>query len=173
MRFEDAIIGWTNLKYNSASGLKNISGELTHPGTLGCSGFVSIVYHRMKYDQDWLNHFDFTIQQVYGDEAAEKMECPHFGTSMYSTWKDNPPVQSIYFFNVRKENYGHIGYVYINSGDWKSFHYSKMVSNGNVLWDGYVNCYFEEWFFRSRYKDSPIELYRIPLSQVTCVNIIS
>lgn len=175
MHFENAVIGWTNLKYNNKSGLKNKNGELTHPGTLGCSGFVSIVYHRMRYGEDWLNHFDFTIQQKYGDEAAEKMGFPHLGTNVYATWKDDPPGNDLYFFNVRVQNYCHIGYVFINSGNWRAFHYSRMISNGNLLWDGYANCYFEEWFFRSRYKDSPIELYSVlmPPAPPTGLTIIS
>ena len=99
---------------------------------------------------------------------------PHVSTKNYSSWKDEAPENDLYLFNTRRENYGHVGFIKIDNGNWRTFQYSRMTSNGIVLWDGYFAGYFEEWFFRSRYRDSQIELYKVlmPPTPPTNVHIV-
>ena len=65
MHFDEAINGWTSLSYKLESGIKSKQGDLTHPGFLGCSGFVSIVYHRMRYGDEWLKRYDFLGSSLF------------------------------------------------------------------------------------------------------------
>ena len=157
MSFDDALKGWTGFQYNKEAGLENKSGELTHPGFLGCSGFASIILQRMKYGNDaWLKDFDFKVQQVYGDEAAALMGLKLAGAKAVSDWKASPPAKGFYFFNVRNGKEGHVGFVQIDGSSWIQHQYSGLSPN-----NGYVKGSFFDWQAKSQYKNSPVELYLV------------
>jgi len=160
---QEALAGWTDKAYDATSGVKNRTGELSNPGKLGCSGFFSIVYHRMKHgEKNWLKNFDFTIQQIYGDEAASKLGFKKIGSKGRQEWRDaglEPGLYffNVYFFNVRRGKAGHVGLIEVQKGGvWKQHHYS-----GLKKYNGYASGNFFEWFDESQYNHSPIEIFLV------------
>ncbi|HAL72124.1 MAG TPA: hypothetical protein DCP71_10170 [Verrucomicrobiales bacterium] len=158
MSLEEALKGWVKgYTYDVTSGLKNKKGELTTPGKLGCSGFAAIVFHRMKHGEaEWLNKFNFQIQQKYGDEAAKLMGFTLTGSKSAADWQAAPPAKGLYFFNVRKEAAGHVGFIEIDGKAWNQHHYSGLSSI-----NGYASGSFFNWLSQSQYKGHVIELYKV------------
>lgn len=153
---EKALDGWKDLKYDVTSGLKSKKGDLTTPGYLGCSGFASIIYHRMKYGEDWLKNFDFTVQMVYGDEGAKKLGFSSVGSKTGEDWKNNPPSDGLYWFYVRKGVDGHVGFIDVKAGKLNQHHYSSMKK-----YNGYASGEFSDWYPASQYKAEKVELFKV------------
>jgi len=70
MSFEAAAEAYYREVYNY-DGYVNGRGEVVNGG-LGCSGFVSIVLHRMRYGNSWQASYDSKLYQDYGNVIARK-----------------------------------------------------------------------------------------------------
>ncbi len=138
---------------------------------LGCSAYASIVLHRMRYGygNDWAKNYSLEVHKWFGDQIAL-----HFGLkgpvklSPAMGQSKNTVAQEVtagrlkndglYFFNVRKEEEGHVGFIRIRKdGSLEQWHYSGMKA-----YKGLATGDFRKWYNRSRYKRSDVELYLIP-----------
>jgi len=165
MGFEEAIKPFTDLKYNY-SGYVGADGRVRNDG-LGCSGFTSVVLHRMRDGDNWLRHYELMVYQWYGDKAAE-----HFGLKKAWTFPSADLLDAsktrellkagklqagaLYCFNARKEKNGHVGFVRSGAdGAIEQWHYSS-IARGLYRGD------FRDWLRRSLYRAATVELYLVP-----------
>ncbi len=74
--YNDAAEGWTSYQYDEFGTLTS-KGELFVPGKLGCSGFVAIILHRMKYgarpESTIPPLYKHKVQEANGDTIAGLM----------------------------------------------------------------------------------------------------
>jgi hypothetical protein len=166
MSFKGAIEPYAHEVYNF-DGYVNSKGAVVNGG-LGCSGFVSIVLHRMRYGDNWQAFYDSKLYQEYGDVIARKSGLPLVATidsnsliapdkcaAFFASRGVN--VGAILVFNVRKEIHGHVGFVRVlPGGRLAQFHYSGMPG-----YNGLAQGDFTEWYSKSMYKTSPVEFYGI------------
>lgn len=158
LSLKEALSGWKKHKYHVDAGVITRNGDLNIPGKLSCSGFFSVIYHRMKFgEKKWLREIDFTVQAVYGDEAAKKLGLKKLGSKTLFEWGKSKPADGLYFFNTRKGKAGHVGFIEIKNGQpWIQHHYSELKK-----YNGYAGGLFSTWYLNSKYRKSAIELYPI------------
>jgi hypothetical protein len=164
--FERAIEPYAHEVYNY-DGYVNGKGQVVNGG-LGCSGFVSVVLHRMKYGDNWQASYDKTLYQQYGDVIARKTGLPLTAAIDANSLLDRARCKeffdsrgitpgTLFVFNVRDGIHGHVGFVRLMPDGWLSqFHYSGMEG-----YKGLAQGNFLDWYSRSMYKASPVELYRL------------
>gem|GEM_PF-3318902 len=166
MSFEAAAEPYSHEVYNY-DGYVNDKGEVVNGG-LGCSGFVSIVLQRMRYGDSWQASYNSKLYQDYGDMIARKSGLPLVGTidssALYAPDKCRAFFESrgvnvgaILVFNVRKDVHGHVGFVQVMpGGKLAQFHYSGMEG-----YHGLAEGDFIDWYSRSMYRASSVELYGV------------
>jgi hypothetical protein len=166
MSFKRAIEPYAHEVYNY-DGYVNGKGAVVNGG-LGCSGFVSIVLHRMRYGENWQVSYDSKLYQDYGDVIARKSGLPLVCTIDSNSLVDRDKcraffdwrgvnVGAILVFNVRKEIHGHVGFVRVMPGGrLAQFHFSGMP-----IYNGLAQGDFTEWYLRSMYKASPVEFHGV------------
>jgi hypothetical protein len=166
MSFEAAVEPYSHEVYNY-DGYVSGRGAVVNGG-LGCSGFVSVVLHRMRYGDNWQASYDSKLYQDYGDVIARKsglpLVCIIESNSLVArdrcqAFFDSRGVNvgAIFVFNVRDGVHGHVGFVRVMPDGWLAqFHYSGMEG-----YKGLAQGDFLGWYLRSMYKASPVELYGV------------
>jgi hypothetical protein len=166
MSFKQAVEPYAHEVYNY-DGYVNGKGAVVNGG-LGCSGFVSVVLHRMRYGDNWQASYDKKLYQEYGDVIAHRsglpLVCTIDSNSLVAPAKCQAffasrgvNVGAILIFNVRNGVHGHVGFVRVMPGGWLAqFHYSGMKG-----YNGLAQGDFTLWYSRSMYKASPVEFYGI------------
>jgi hypothetical protein len=171
MPFDDAKKPYLKQKYRYYGAIDTI-GTIVNGG-LSCSGFVSAVYHHMKYGSDWPSLQDTTLHQQYGEVMAERMGLTPATTITKTAISSRHQIQAliadgtlqanaVYFFNARRGKHGHVGFVIpMAGGRLLQYHYSD-------LYNGLATGELKDWYVQSLYGDptkgapktgAPVTLY--------------
>ena len=171
MAFNEAKKPYLHQKYRYY-GAVDTTGAIINGG-LSCSGFVSAVYHRMKYGDDWPHLQDTSLHQQYGEVMAERMGLTPATTITKTAISSRHQIQAliadgtlqanaVYFFNARRGKHGHVGFVTpMADGRLLQYHYSD-------LYNGLAKGELKGWYLQSLYGDpsknapkagAPVTLY--------------
>jgi len=164
--FAQAAKPYSSAKYN-ADGYVGAGGAI-RGGGLGCSAYVSVVLHRMRYGMVWRKHYSLKVHQRYGDVIARNFGLKSAGrfraSSLLSVKATRKLMASgklkpngLYLFNVRRGKQGHVGFLRVKQdGRLIQSHYSGMKQ-----YNGLATGDFRRWLRASRYRTEPIQLFRI------------
>jgi hypothetical protein len=119
---------------------------------LGCSGYASIVLHRMRFGSAWKSNYSLKVHQNYGGwiaghfgltfqvslPAADINDATKISSLLAETNASKPHLRAgLYFFDVRAGRAGHVGFLQIQSnGTLAQSHYSQIpngLATGNQL----------------------------------------
>lgn len=165
MSFDEAMKPYADLKYDYAGYIAK-DGKAKGKG-LGCSAFTSVVLHRLRDGEKWLDGYDATTYQLYGEDAAKHFALKKAGKFESTALLDEAETKKLvkdgtlnagelYLFNARREKNGHVGFVRVSEvGALTQWHYSS-ISNGLYTGD------FRRWLKESMYRAATVELYLVP-----------
>lgn len=165
--FQSAADPYSKAAYDR-EGYVDRSGVI-HGNGLGCSAYVSVVLHRMRDGADWKTSYDLKVHQGYGDSIAAHFGLQKAASVSAVTLCDARAVQelqsdqtlrtgTLYLFNVRRNEQGHVGFVRVNSnGTLTQWHYSGLKAI-----NGLAAGNFADWLSVSQYRDSDVDLYPVP-----------
>lgn len=173
MPFPEAAEPYVNAVY-CFDGYVDPQGAIRNEG-LGCSGYAVAVLYRMRDGERWL--------KVYQADWAKKLRphqwhgfkiAAHFGQEQHTSLSraelaSTSQIKSrlergtlkpgLYFFNVRKDSAGHVGFVRVRKdGTLVQSHYSGMRQ-----YNGLATGAFGDWYAKSQYHGKPVDLYFIGL----------
>ncbi len=152
---------------HSICGYVDDSGRILNRG-LAPSSYVSVVLHRMRFGNAWLEKYNIKVHQWRGDQIAAYFGFRHarvldaariLDARQTGAFVDQGLLRShgLYLFHVMGEGRSHVGFVRVGpEGSLVQSHYS-----GLRLYGRHAGGDFRRWYRASPFRGKPVQLFYI------------